>query len=206
MRNILRVCAGVLLLLTPLTLPAAPQESKILSGGKTLDLRTKLEPEKPTLFVFYKPDSSLERDFVEKLKASTGEWMGLRLIALKTRQEPLASQYSIAETPTALIYDRRGRLTGRSSHADEIQELLKKARGVMRLDWAEEGDAKFLESVRLLGRPPGNGILRTMTLQPEYLKYINDLSMKAHFSDGYLPRRIKEMIATYVSQLNKCKY
>ncbi|GDX40885.1 hypothetical protein LBMAG21_11770 [Armatimonadota bacterium] len=76
----------------------------------------------------------------------------------------------------------------------------------MRIDWAEEGDPNYLESARLMGRSPGKGILRTMTLQPEYLKYISDLSQKAHFTDGYLKRRVKEMIATYVSELNHCKY
>jgi hypothetical protein len=35
---------------------------------------------------------------------------------------------------------------------------------------------------------------------------INKLSRQAHFSDGYLDRRTKEMIATYVSAINKCKY
>jgi hypothetical protein len=31
-------------------------------------------------------------------------------------------------------------------------------------------------------------------------------SYRVHFSEGHLSRRIKEMIATYVSALNECRY
>ena len=158
------------------------------------------------MFVFLKTNSSLERDFLKALYKVKGERTGLETIELKTGLEPIAKQYDIKETPTAIVYDRRGRIVTRSSKADEISDAVKKAAGVMRIDWAEEGDANFLESVRLIGRSPGVGILRTMTLQPEYLKFISDLSQKAHFSDGFLKRRVKEMIATYVSELNQCKY
>lgn len=199
--------AGLLLMTAVLRASAAPvKDTDVISTGQIVALTQRLAPEKPTLCVFFKPDSTLERDFLEMLRKNAGDKVGFRVIQIKTGREPIAAKYEITETPTALVYDRRGRLVSRSSHAEEILASLKKAAGVMRIDWAEEGDANYAESVRLMGHPPGTGILRTMTLQPEYLKYINDLSMKAHFSDGYLPRRVKEMIATYVSQLNRCKY
>ena len=56
------------------------------------------------------------------------------------------------------------------------------------------------------GRRPVPGILRTMSLQPEYMALISATAQKAHFTDGFLKRRTKEMIATYVSSLNHCKY
>ncbi len=182
------------------------KDGVVISSGKVVALADHLTPEKPTLFVFYKPNSTLERNFVSTLLKDAGDRVGVQRIELKTGAEPIAKKYEITETPTAMVYDRRGRLVTRSSQAEEIQAALKKAAGVMRLDWAEEGSANYEASVKAMGHPPGSGILRTMTLQPEYLRYINDLSMKAHFSDGYLPRRVKEMIATYVSSLNKCKY
>lgn len=191
----------------PLSLRAQPQpDIAVFSTGKAFKLEDKRAAEKPTLFIFVKPNSSLERTFLENLKQLAGDKVGVRVISLKTGAEPIASTYEIKETPTAIVMDRRGRLVSRSSKAEEIQAALKKAAGVMRIDWAEEGDTNFEASVKAMGRSPGTGILRTMTLQPDYLKSINELSLKAHFSDGYLPRRVKEMIATYVSQLNKCKY
>jgi hypothetical protein len=199
--------AGLLVTCLPLSVGASPKtEPSVISKGKVVNLMERLVPEKPTLFIFLKPGSTLEREFLETLRKEAGEKVGVRVIELKTGLEPIAAKYEVKETPTALVYDRRGRLVTRSSDAKEIQVALKKAAGVMRIDWAEEGDANFEGSVKALGRSPGTGILRTMTLQPDYLKSIHELSMKAHFSDGYLPRRVKEMIATYVSQLNHCKY
>jgi hypothetical protein len=48
-------------------------------------------------------------------------------------------------------------------------------------------------------------ILRTMSLRPDFLDSINEAS-KLHFSDGALTRAQHEMIASYVSALNRCRY
>lgn len=48
-------------------------------------------------------------------------------------------------------------------------------------------------------------ILRTMSLRPDFLAAINEAS-KLHFTDGALNRVEHEMIASYVSALNKCRY
>ena len=204
---------GLALVLLPTSALAVPPSDELLkkdglviSSGKTVTLTDFLTPEKPTLFIFYKPSSTLERDFVRNLQTQAGGNVGLQRIELKTGSEPIAKKYAVTETPTAFVYDRRGRIVAQSSQSEEITAALKKAAGVMRLDWAEDGDTNYVASVKGMGRSPGTGILRTMTLQPEYLRLINELSIKAHFSDGHLNRRTKEMIATYVSSLNKCKY
>ena len=41
---------------------------------------------------------------------------------------------------------------------------------------------------------------------PRPLRGMIDVSDRVHFADGHLSRRIKEMIATYVSALNACPY
>jgi hypothetical protein len=41
---------------------------------------------------------------------------------------------------------------------------------------------------------------------PDFLQDVIDFSQHVHFSDGHLNRRTKEMIATYVSGLNRCPY
>ncbi len=49
-------------------------------------------------------------------------------------------------------------------------------------------------------------IYRTMSLRPDILRRVADLMDVAHFRDGFLTRRQKEMIATYASALNQCAY
>ena len=48
-------------------------------------------------------------------------------------------------------------------------------------------------------------ILKTMSLRPDFLAGISKASM-LHFSDGALSRAQHEMIASYVSALNRCHY
>ena len=48
-------------------------------------------------------------------------------------------------------------------------------------------------------------ILKTMSLRPDFFAAISDAS-RLHFSDGALTRARHEMIASYVSALNKCRY
>jgi hypothetical protein len=48
-------------------------------------------------------------------------------------------------------------------------------------------------------------ILRTMSLRPDFLSAIDQAS-RLHFSDGALTRAQHEMIASYVSALNRCRY
>lgn len=183
--------------------PAQP--AGLLSGQDTA-LTKYLTPEKPTLFLFLKPDSTMERSFAEKLRKEWEGKAGVEVIHLKTGSEPAARRYEIKETPTGLVYDRRGRFVGRSSDADEIRAAVRKAAGVPRIDWAADDDPRMAEVEKLLGRRPGGGILRTMSLAPQYLAAINEAARKAHFSDGFLTRREHEIIASYVSALNKCRY
>ena len=56
------------------------------------------------------------------------------------------------------------------------------------------------------GRTAIPGILKCLSLRPELFRGMEDISNQIHFSDGHLTRRIKEMIATYVSALNRCPY
>jgi hypothetical protein len=44
-----------------------------------------------------------------------------------------------------------------------------------------------------------------MSLRPDFMKALMEAS-KLHFSDGALTRAQHEMIASYVSALNKCHY
>jgi len=48
-------------------------------------------------------------------------------------------------------------------------------------------------------------ILRTMSLRPDFLAAI-DAAARMHFTDGALSRAQHEMIASYVSALNRCRY
>ena len=48
-------------------------------------------------------------------------------------------------------------------------------------------------------------ILKTMSLRPDFLAAIQAAS-RLHFTDGALTRAQHEMIASYVSALNHCRY
>ena len=56
------------------------------------------------------------------------------------------------------------------------------------------------------GRQLMPDILKCFSLRPDLLKAVVDISYPLHFSDGHLTRRVKEMIATFVSGLNQCPY
>ena len=56
------------------------------------------------------------------------------------------------------------------------------------------------------GRKQVPGIIKCFGSRPDFLRQVIQFSNTAHFSEGHLSRRHKEMIATYVSYLNHCPY
>jgi len=56
------------------------------------------------------------------------------------------------------------------------------------------------------GRPDVPGILKCFATHPPLLEQMIALASTLLFTEGHLPRRVKEMIATYVSALNNCPY
>lgn len=80
-----------------------------------------------------------------------------------------------------------------------------------RIHWIDE-DGATGELAALYDRSrevfPGGmvpDILKTMSLRPDFLAGISKASM-LHFTDGALTRAQHEMIASYVSALNRCHY
>ena len=49
-------------------------------------------------------------------------------------------------------------------------------------------------------------VLKCFSLRPDVLASMLRLTYPLHCQDGFLTRRLKEMIATYVSGLNRCHY
>lgn len=56
------------------------------------------------------------------------------------------------------------------------------------------------------GRTQMPGILKCFGQRPDFLRQVMQFSNTVHFSEGHLSRRHKEMIASYVSYLNRCPY
>jgi uncharacterized peroxidase-related enzyme len=77
-----------------------------------------------------------------------------------------------------------------------------------RLAWVEETspDARRVYRSMGKGRAPVPDIYKAMSLRPDLMQRVADLTDRAHFRDGFLDRRTKELIATYVSSLNGCGY
>lgn len=79
-----------------------------------------------------------------------------------------------------------------------------------RIAWVEDADADAglaaLYAKLREGRPGVPAILRTMSPRPDFLAPVNEAMMNLHFSDGALGRARHEMIASYVSALNRCHF
>ena len=56
------------------------------------------------------------------------------------------------------------------------------------------------------GRNQVPGIIKCFGARPDFLRQVVEFSNQIHFSEGHLSRRHKEMIASYVSYLNRCPY
>jgi len=56
------------------------------------------------------------------------------------------------------------------------------------------------------GREEIPGILKSFSQRPDFLRDVIDFSYRVQFADGHLTRATKEMIATFVSALNQCRY
>ena len=56
------------------------------------------------------------------------------------------------------------------------------------------------------GRTQIPGIIKCFGSRPDFLRQVVDFSNTIHFSEGHLLRRHKEMIASYVSYVNRCPY
>jgi hypothetical protein len=56
------------------------------------------------------------------------------------------------------------------------------------------------------GRQQVPGIIKCFGARPDFLRQVVQFSNTVHFSEGHLSRRHKEMLASYVSYLNRCPY
>jgi hypothetical protein len=82
---------------------------------------------------------------------------------------------------------------------------------VPRIRWIDESDATgelaaaydYVRAASPLGHVAD--IMKTMSLRPDFMVAIRDASMM-HFADGALTRAQHEMIASYVSAVNRCHY
>jgi hypothetical protein len=188
----------------------AQSKAEVVSKGPRFEIKKILKDEGTTVVLFLQDTSVIEQQFLtdlEKQMPNSGK-VGLATVRLKDLTAPAAQQYMIKATPTAIIYDRFAREIARTSEPDQIRAAVRKGQLMGRIKWIDEDDPKAPE---VYGAPPEAlkrglpGIVKTMALRPDAFKMFNIMS-SMHFSDGYLKRREHEMVAAYVSALNKCKF
>ena len=82
-----------------------------------------------------------------------------------------------------------------------------------RIDWVEDDEATGELAEIYVGwkrdhpdRAGMPGIMKCFSQRPDFLRDVMRFSYGVHFADGHLDRRTKEMIATFVSGLNRCPY
>ena len=188
----------------------AQGKAPVVSKGPRFEIKKVLKDEGTTVLLFIQDTSIMEQQFLSDLEKQLplGDKVALDVVKLKDLTAPAAQQYTIKATPTAVVYDRFGRELARTSEPDEIKAAVRKGQLMARIKWVDEDDPKAPE---VYGRPAEMlkrgipGIIKTMALRPEAFRMFNIMS-SIHFSDGFLKRREHEMIAAYVSGLNKCKF
>jgi alkylhydroperoxidase family enzyme len=92
---------------------------------------------------------------------------------------------------------------------DYIQDVAKAGLKINQIQDADAtGDtaAAYDEWRAASGRTHMPGILKCFGQRPDFLRQVMQFSNTVHFSEGHLSRRYKEMIASYVSHLNRCPY
>lgn len=198
--------------LCALVLPAttwADNKATVVSSGSRVELKKVLKAEGTTVLLFVNDTSVMEQQFLADLsKQLPADKVALSVVKIKDMTAPAAQQYDIKATPTALVYDRFGRPLARTSQPDEIRAAVHKGQLMARIKWVDEDDPKAPE---VYGMPAAQiqrgipGIVKTMALRPDAYQMFNIMS-QIHFSDGFLKRREHEMVAAYVSALNKCKF
>lgn len=188
----------------------AQSRTEVVSKGERFEVKQVLKSEGTTVVLFIHDTSVIEQQFLTDLKTQMpkDDKVVLDVVRLKALTAPAAKQYTVTATPTAIVYDRFGRELARTSQPEEIRAGVRKGQLMGRLKWIDEDDPKAQETY---GAPPEAlkhgipGIVKTMSLRPDAYKMFNLMS-QIHFSDGFLKRREHEMIAAYVSSLNKCKF
>lgn len=99
------------------------------------------------------------------------------------------------------------------AHMTESSLTGKRDDDMPRIRWTDEsratGDLAAAYSEWLAANPGRTrvpDILKCFSFRPDFLRDVDAMSLRVHFSEGHLSRRVKEMIATYVSALNGCPY
>jgi hypothetical protein len=188
----------------------AQGRAEVVSKGERFEIKQVLKAEGTTVVLFIQETSVIEQQFLTDLKTQLpkDEKVLLDVVRLKAMTAPAAVQYKVTATPTAIVFDRFGKELARTSKPEEIRAGVRKGQLMGRIKWIDEDDPRAPE---VYGAPPEAmkqgipGIVKTMALRPEAYKMFNIMS-QIHFSDGFLKRREHEMIASYVSSLNKCKF
>ena len=184
--------------------------SQVISRGQRFEIKKVVREAGTTVVLFVQDTSTMERQFLADLEQLLphSEKVVLDVVRITDPSAPVAQQYTVKSTPTAIVFDRFGKEIGRSGQPDEIRSAIRKGMLMGRLKWIDEDDPRAPE---VYGAPAQAlqrgipGIIKTMALRPDAFKMFNMMSTM-HFSDGFLKRREHEMIAAYVSSLNKCKF
>jgi uncharacterized peroxidase-related enzyme len=167
----------------------------------------------PECLLFQSKASSVERDFVTTLPRK-----GVQVVLLASLDAAEARQFHIGETPTLVrvgpALKEQGRFVGAKAISAELAEkklapsAICKAPHGPRLRWVEESDRQATRVYRRFngGRETVPDIFKTMSLRPELMEKVLDLSEQGHFSNGYLDRVTKERLATVVSSYNRSRY
>lgn len=164
-------------------------------GKPSLDAKALLAPEVPTALILRLPGDPAGEALLAQARDEARKDGKTVVRAIDTQDGP----------PEVRVYDRHGRLVGKGGTWEEAAPYLAKALKTPRIRWVDTDDP---EAEKTYGAKDAMvaDIGKTMSLRPELLKGIMRVANQAHFSKGFLDVKTKEMIASYVSALNACRY
>jgi hypothetical protein len=95
---------------------------------------------------------------------------------------------------------------GLPDYIEKVSQLGLKIKLIQDAEATGDTAAVYEEWRTKTGRQQMPGILKCFGQRPDFLRQVMQFSDTVHFSEGHLSRRYKEMIASYVSYLNRCPY
>lgn len=98
------------------------------------------------------------------------------------------------------------KITLMPDYIQDVSKLGLKIKLIQDADATGDTAAAYDEWRTKSGRTQMPGILKCFGQRPDFLRQVMAFSNTVHFSEGHLSRRYKEMIASYVSYLNRCPY
>src|SRR5947207_12592944 len=112
----------------------------VVSTGQAIALKKALISEGTTVLLFLQDSSSMEQEYLKQLETAVPDEKksGIRVVQLKRLDAPAAEQFGVVKTPTAIVFDRFGKVLNRTTDVEQIHAAVHKGSLMGRIKWMDE--------------------------------------------------------------------